>query len=186
MKKSKYNRICTFNCQGLLNKTKQQLIADDFIAYNLTIMAIQETNMKNHGVCKIKSTSGKELYLYYSGQEEQSKYGVGFIVDPKCILKFIPVSDRICMITTKISNKHQVNIISAYAPTLETTKNSPDITANFYEELESVIKLTNSRDTLIIGGDFNAKTKIDNKMENRLIYETFNRNIGKYAHSDIN
>ena len=77
-----------------------------------TIMAIQETNMKNHGVRKIKSTSGKELYLYYSGQKEQSKYGVGFIVDPKCILKFIPASDRICMITTKISNKHQVNIIS--------------------------------------------------------------------------
>ena len=47
------------------------------------------------------------------------------------------------MITTKISNKHQVNIISAYAPTLETIKSSPDITANFYEELESVIKLTN-------------------------------------------
>ena len=124
-------------------------------------MAIPETNMKNHGVHKIKSTSGKELYLYYSGQKEQSKYGVGFNVDPKLILKFIPISDRICMLTTKIDNTHQVNIISAYAPTLETTKNSPNITTKFYEELESVIKLTNSRDTLIIGGDFNAKTKLE-------------------------
>ena len=110
MKKPKYKHICTFICQGLLNKSiQQQLIADGFLAYNITIMAIQETNMKNHGLCKIKSTSGKELYLYYSGQEEQFKFGVGFIVDQKCILKLIPVFDRICMITAKISNKHQIN-----------------------------------------------------------------------------
>ena len=91
-------------------------------------------------------------------------YGVGFITDPKAVVKFTPVSDRICMITTKAANKHQVNIISAYAPTLETTNKTPEITTQFYEELESVIKLTNSRDTLIIGGDFSAKTKLGNKM----------------------
>ena len=176
MKKSKYKRICTFNCQGLINKSKQQLIADHFLVYNITI-----TRDKHE-----KSRSIQNKILYYSGQQEQSKYGVGFSIDPECILKFIPVSDRICIITTKISNKLQVNIISAYAPTLETTKNSPDITGNFHEELESVIKLNNSRDTLIIGGDFSAKTKIDNKMDNRLIYETFNKNIAKYAHGHIN
>ena len=64
MKKSKYKRICTFNCQGLINKSKQQLIADDLLAYSITIMAIQEINVKNHGVFKIKSTSGKQLYLF--------------------------------------------------------------------------------------------------------------------------
>ena len=117
MKKRKNKLICTYNCQGLLNKTKQKMLADDFLTYKLTaIMAIQETDMKNHGILKITSTCGKELYLYYSGQKEKSMYGVGFITDPKA--EFTPVSDRICMITTKAANKHRVNIISASAPTL--------------------------------------------------------------------
>ena len=109
-------------------------------------------------------------------------YGVGFITDPKAVVKFTPVSDRICTITTKAANKHRVNIISAYAPTLETTNKTPEITTQFYEELESLIKLTNSRDTLIIGGDFNAKTKLGNKM----LYENYNKIIGKYGHGMIN
>ena len=56
--------------------------------------------------------------------------------------------------------------ISAYAPTLETTIKSPDVTEMFYSELESVIKLKNSRDTLLIGGDFNAKITIPRNAKN--------------------
>ena len=63
------------------------------------------------------------------------------------------------MITTTTDNKQRLNIISALAPTLATTSKTPEITTKFNDELESVVKLTNSRDTLIIGGDFNAKTK---------------------------
>ena len=56
------------------------------------------------------------------------------------------------MITTTTDNKHRLNIISALAPTLATTIKTPEI------------KLINSRDTPIIGGDFNGKTKPNNKM----------------------
>ena len=72
-----------------------------------------------------------------------------------------------------------INVISAYAPTLDTTIKNPNITRTFYDKLSSVIQTFKSREALIIGGDFNAKTKAKPN--------TYPSNIvGKYAKSDIN
>ena len=114
-------RICTYNCQGLLDKTKQRLIADDFKAYQLKAMLIQETHMKNEGMLNLLSTDGDKYHLYYSGHKSKSIHGVGIIVCNKTKVRFTPISDRICMITTKFDNNIQINLISAYAPTLDTT-----------------------------------------------------------------
>ena len=86
------------------------------------------------------------------------------------------------MITTNFDNSTKTNLISAYAPTLKTTIQSPEITENFYNDLNSVIKLTNSRDTLIIGGDFNAKVR----PTSNATYNTCSTNIGKYSKGYIN
>ena len=53
----------------------------------------------------------------------------------------------------------------------KTTNKIPEITTQFYEELESVI-----------GGDFNAKMKLGNKK----LYENCNKIIGKYGQGMIN
>ena len=71
------------------------------------------------------------------------------------------------MITTTTDNKQRFNIISNLATTIKT----PEITTKFYDELESVVKLTK-----------NAKTKPNNKM----LYENYNNIIGKYGHGIIN
>ena len=71
------------------------------------------------------------------------------------------------------------NIISAYAPTLETTLKNLETTRHFYEKLSSIIKTFKAREAVIIGGYFNAKT--NSKFSN------FPTNIiGKYAKSEIN
>ena len=88
---------------------------------------------------------------------------------------FNPVSERICIITTNTSENIKCHLISAYAPTLENSVRSPDETCIFYEKLSSLINSIKQRDALIIGGDFNAKTKLQvPEMENQLV-------IGKYA-----
>ena len=175
-------RICTFNCQGLLDKTKQQLIADDFKKYRLKAMLLQELHMKNEGILNLKSTDGDQYHLYYSGNKTKSIHGVGILVERSTKVHFTPISDRICMISTNFDNKNQINMISAYAPTLDTTIKAPDVTEIFYSELESVIKLTNSRDTLLIGGDFNAKIKPNNKAT----YQSYIENVGKFSKGEIN
>ena len=45
-----------------------------------------------------------------------------------------------------------------------------------------MIKLTNSRDTLLIGGDFNAKIKPNNKAT----YQSYIENVGKFNKGEIN
>ncbi|XP_066931881.1 uncharacterized protein [Clytia hemisphaerica] len=53
------------------------------------------------------------------------------------------------------------------------------ISSNFYEKLSSVTKTFKAREALIIGGDFNAKTRaVPNTYPNEI--------VGKYAKSDIN
>ena len=178
----KRKRFCTFNCQGLLNTTKQTMLADDFKSYRLSAMAVQETHMKNSGIHILTSTSGEVLYLYYSGNKEKSRNGVGIIVNTNTKVSFKPISDRICMLTTNFNDKNQVTIISVYAPTLESTRKSPEETINFYNDLNTVINLVKSRDTLLICGDFNAKAK----PKNDVIQEIFMKNIGKYGKGELN
>ena len=47
---------------------------------------------------------------------------------------------------------------------------NPDETHIFYEQLSSLINSVKQRDALIIGGDFNAKTKLQvSELENQLL-----------------
>ena len=158
------------------------MLADDFKSYRLSAMAVQETHMKNSGIHILTSTSGEVLYLYYSGNKEKSRNGVGIIVNTNTKVSFKPISDRICMLTTNFNDKNQVTIISVYAPTLESTRKSPEETINFYNDLNTVINLVKSRDTLLICGDFNAKAK----PKNDVIQEIFMKNIGKYGKGELN
>ena len=78
-----------------------------------------------------------------------------------------PVSKKICMMKVKSNNNVITNIISAYAPTLETTLTNPETNRHFYKKLSSIIKTFKTRKAIIIGGDF--PTNI----------------IGKYVKSEI-
>ena len=93
-------------------------------------------------------------------------------------VKDTPVSKKICMMKVKSNNNVITNIISAYAPTLETTLTNPETNRHFYEKLSSIIKTFKTRKAVIIGGDFNAKTNL--KLNNFPI-----NIIGKYAKSEI-
>ena len=151
--------------------------------YKLTALMIQETHIQNQGLHKLKSTDGKTtLHLYNSGHQNRSKGGVGIIVNTNTKITFKPISERICLVTAKIDNSQKINIISTYAPTLENTQKKPEETQNFYNKLSSVIKMTKNRDALIIGGDFNAKTKLTNNN----LHKMYKQNVGKYSKSEIN
>ena len=94
MKKTKCKRICTFNCQGLIDESKKRLIADDFKSYGLT-MILQETHMKCHGIQILTSTTGEKCYLYYSGHKNKSINGVGIVVEAKSKVNFRPI-ESVC------------------------------------------------------------------------------------------
>ena len=64
------------------------------------------------------------------------------------------------MIRINTSANVKSHLISAYTPTLENTVRNPEDTRIFYEQLSSLINSIKQSDVLIIGGDFNAKTKL--------------------------
>ena len=75
----------------------------------------------------------------------------------------------------KYAKNVKSHLISTYAPTLENTVRNPDETRIFFEQLSSLINSIKQKGVLIIGGDFNAKTKLQvSEMENQLV-------VGKYA-----
>ena len=115
----------------------------------------------------------------YLSVKNRSIAGTGIIVRPNSNVTFTPVSEKITMMKVKSNNKIITNIISAYAPTFETTLNNPETIHHFYEKLSSIIKTFKTREAVIIGGDFNAKT--NSKFNN---FPT--SIIGKYAKSEIN
>ena len=81
------------------------MLADDFKSYRLSAMAVQETRMKNSAIHTLTSTTGEVLYLYYSGNKEKSRNGVGIIVNANTKVSCKPISDRICMLTTNFNKK---------------------------------------------------------------------------------
>ena len=154
-------------------------IADDSCDLQLTAMMIHETHMQGYGLHQLKSLSGEKLHLYFSGHKNRSIAGTSILVRPNSNVTFTPVSERICMMKVKSSNKVITNIISACAPTHETTLKNPETTRYFYEKTSSIIKTLKTRESVIIGGGFNTKTKSQlNNLPTNI--------IGKYAKSKIN
>ena len=181
LRREDHRILGSFNCQGLLtSEVKRRSLADDFERKNLDILAVQETHLRNHGVIELQSFSNKRYNLYYSGNKTESERGVGFIVDSKREVKFLPISDRICKLTTKINNTDTLEMICAYAPTLANSEAKPELRDNFYAELDSVIQKTKSRNALIIAGDFNAKTG------SAFQDELYKNVIGKYGKGTVN
>ena len=78
-------------------------------------------------------------------------------------------------------NNTKIHLISCYAPTEDQTTKNREETEKFYNKLSALINRISKRDTLIVGGDFNARTKLTDT--NR---DGFLNNVGRYARNTIN
>lgn len=177
-------KVSTYNCQGLLSNNKKQFLIQDFDKYKIDILCLQETHDRESGLEEIISnTTGKRYHLYKSGNNKKSNNGVAFLVNESRNISFLPINDRICKLTTTISNQtHNLVVICCYAPTLENSTKNPELRDNFYDQLDSVIRKINSRDALIIGGDFNAICGKNTTKD----FPEYRGTIGKYGKGTIN
>ena len=180
-KKQNLKYIASYNVQGLNSEVKQKLLADDFIDKKLSIMLLQETKLMNSETLTIVSSNNTSLKLYNSGSKSQSLKGVAILVKENTKIKFEPISERICLAEIAFGEK-KINVLSIYMPTEENTEKHPEKTEKVYDEMTTVINKINKRNPLIIGGDFNARTKLYDLNEIEMNKEI----VGKYARSKIN
>ena len=175
--------IMSCNIQGLNSEAKQRLLADDFVNKKLSVMLLQETKIQKNEQITIESSNNTKLTLYNSGHKNKSLKGVAVLVRENTKINFQAITERICIAEIKLDeNKNKICALSVYAPTEEETEKYPEKTDDFYNRITTVINNINKRDTLVIGGDFNARTKLATQ-EERELYKDI---VGKYARNEIN
>ena len=86
--RSKFQRLATFNCQGLN--------ADEFYESRLATIIVQETRIKETGLWEFTSSDGKKVCLYNSCSGAKSIRAVVIITTESTDVTFNPVSERIC------------------------------------------------------------------------------------------
>ncbi len=93
--------------------------------------------------------------LYTKGGEE-SIGGVGFLVNKNIkdrVVQFEGESSRVAMLTLRVNNRYQLQVIQVYAPT---TSHSDEEVEELYEEIARTMEKDKSHFKIIMG-DFNAK-----------------------------
>ncbi|XP_013174666.1 PREDICTED: craniofacial development protein 2-like [Papilio xuthus] len=121
--------------------------------YGIGIAALQEVRWPRQGECNIDNRAT----LFYSGSDSGHHVnGTGFLIRNSLlgnVLRFVAVSDRICLLRLKSRFSH-ITIINAYAPTEISSEAAKD---SFYEDLEALYDQANRYDVKILIGDFNAQ-----------------------------
>jgi len=107
-------KIATWNVRSLLQDGKTQNLALEAERLNIDILGVSESRFKGSGDINVMNR-----WLLYSGNENDSVNGVGFLVKKEVknsISNIVRVSDRIIML--QLNTKHtKLNIIQVYAPT---------------------------------------------------------------------
>ena len=141
---------------------KQKLLADDFLHNKFTVMMLQEAKTQKNVEINIESSNGQKSTLYNSSHNKRSWKGARILVCENTKISFEAVSERICIAQIKLDNNIKVYAISAYALTDDETEKHPEKTEQFYNNLTTVVNKCSMRYTFIVGGDFNALTKLSN------------------------
>ena len=135
------------------------LIDKELFRLNVDIAALSETRLLEEG-----SLTESHYTFYWKGRPTNSNriHGVGFAIRNTLVPKLgqVPqgISERLMLLRYPVSDGNTVNLISAYAPTLDSAHEIKEV---FYQQLEECIRKVPKAERLIILGDFNARVGKD-------------------------
>ena len=179
---NKFN-IGTLNIRGCITNEQQNLATIDAGNYNIDILALTETHIKEETLIKnfnvVAADQQKVEYIFFSSNLDNNSFGgIGFIIKKELNPTFKVRNNRICTANIKLKNNRKLVIICAYAPTLNKCNKYPELKEDFYNALQTAVNNTANRDTLIIAGDLNAITGTG--------HSEFPEVIGKYGKGKLN
>jgi len=171
-------KIATWNVRGGLRHTlKCDQILNDMRHHNIAICALQETKAKD--ICHLSHPYGRILGF----PSTNPHYGLAFAISNNLqVHSAESISDRIAVLRLFLNNNRYsdirpslITVINVYAPTSERTRNFPDETELFYQQLNLVTHKYRYSSLFFIAGDFNAK--IGHKLNDT---ESFMGSYGKH------
>ena len=168
-------KIAKWNIRGIIDKDKQKNLLEDLTNYNIDILTIQETHIRNTSKLEL----GGKYTLYHTGPKDHSHHGVGIVVKNQYKGIFKPINDRICQLDIELEKNNKLTVISAYAPTLTKSEKKPELADNFYKELQNTINLIPNRNFLFLGIDSNAQLGTGK-------FNIFPDNVGNFGKGHLN
>ena len=166
------------NVRGCKTTFEKQILAEDAANYDIDILGISETHIKQEDFEEItvyKNNKKVEYQLFYTGNN--SNHGVGLLLKKDLKAKVKTVSERICVANFAFGGRN-CTVISAYAHTLAVSESKPELRETFYQQLDKTLKNIPKRNVCVVVGDFNAKTGSG--------HELYPNNIGKFGKGFIN
>ncbi|KAK2555651.1 Craniofacial development protein 2 [Acropora cervicornis] len=143
--------------QGIDDARKTAVINKELARLNIDVACLQETRLPDGG-----SLRETDYTFFWKGlsQDEPRQHGVGFAVRNSLLASVeTPTggSSRLLVLRMKTSMGN-INILSAYAPTLTSTPEAKD---QFYEALEDALSCIPKSECIYLLGDFNARVGAD-------------------------
>ena len=125
--------------------------------YDVDIAALSETRLPGEDSL---TEVGEGFTFYWKGYEENVRriHGVGFAIRTKLLEKVTEsptgISPRLMTWRIPLAKHRYITLISAYAPTLDSSEEQKDA---FYESLHSTLTAIPKEDKILLLGDFNAR-----------------------------
>ena len=161
-RKRNSTNLSTWNLCGRLSEPlrREQLIAD-MEGRSISFAALQETGWKTEIDITVQ-TKGHTGGIINFGSEDDEYRGLGFYMSPKWRERLDTtklVSSRVAVARFKAFGRDKLlTIINVYGPTMMRTKDHPELTEAFYNDLKRLYETEKRKaEFVIIMGDFNAK-----------------------------
>ena len=155
--------IAAWNVRTLLDRKKNNTrperrtatVAMEFERYGIDIAALRQTRFAGDG--QLTETN---YTFYWKGKDENElrMHGVGFAASNSFVSQLtelpVGISERLMMLRVKLVDSRQATMISAYAPTLDTTDEDKEM---FYAQLGTILTAIPESDKVFLLGDVNAR-----------------------------
>ena len=136
---------------------RSALVARELARLDVDFAAFSEVHFVDQGSLR-EDGAGYNLFWPGKNKDERRLSGINFMVKTSVASKLqnLPVghSDRIMSLRLPIQDKKFATVLSVYAPTLQA---ETGVKAAFYSDLHNLLQQVDSKDKLLILGDFNAR-----------------------------
>ena len=172
--------VASWNVRTLLNDTcrnqrRTAIIGRELARYNIDIAALSETRISGVDQETVEHGAGYTFFTTGKPDGEPRTHGVGFAIKNTLLSKLgdqkpYGINCRLSHMKIKLNQNRVANLISAYAPTLDSPDEQKD---EFYEDLSTLLCGIPTNQKIILLGDFNARVGTD--------YNTWRKVIGKHG-----
>ena len=177
LKPNQKSRVGTWNVRTLYQTGKLSQVVNEFDNYRLDLLGLSETRWTGSDK---KTLQSGHTFIFSGREDDIHEQGVGLLISKKVsksLLEWQPFGPR--LLKARFNSKFtKLTVVTCYAPTEEAEDADKE---NFYEQLQAIMEEIPAHDMVLVIGDMNARTGIDNLNRERTMGK---EGLGTYPMND--